>query len=132
MLVSVDAEQNVVGHRRRRRVRSVEEKLRLVGLTYDPSTSVAEVAQRHGVNANLLFTWRRQLSPQRIAAALAESGPPQSFAIVDVIAAAPAEPGQSFGGVIEIELPGGARVRVDAQVDQTALVRVLSALKAVS
>ena len=33
-------------------------------------------------------------------------------------------------GQIEIELPGGARVRVDAQVSEPALRRVLSALKA--
>lgn len=32
-------------------------------------------------------------------------------------------------GVIEIDLPDGARVRVDAFVDGRALARVLSALK---
>jgi hypothetical protein len=32
-------------------------------------------------------------------------------------------------GVIEIDLPAGARVRVDALVDARALARVLSALK---
>ena len=46
----------------------------------------------------------------------------------------PGEPWQPSGpegraGVIEIALPGGARVRVDALVDGRALTRVLSALK---
>ena len=35
-------------------------------------------------------------------------------------------------GLMEVELPGGARVRVDAQVDELALRRVLVALKAVA
>ena len=43
----------------------------------------------------------------------------------------PAQPSGPEGqaGVIEIDLPGGARVRVDALVDGRALARVLSALK---
>jgi transposase len=46
----------------------------------------------------------------------------------------PSEPRRPAGlearpGVIEIDLPCGSRVRVDAAVDARALVRVLSALK---
>ena len=33
---------------------------------------------------------------------------------------------------MEIDLPGGARLRLDAQVDEEALRRVLAALKAAS
>lgn len=44
-------------------------KRRVVALTLEPGASVARIAQRHGVNANLLFTWRRQL--QQTAAAVA-------------------------------------------------------------
>jgi transposase len=36
---------------------------------------------------------------------------------------------ETRAGVIEIDLPDGARVRVDAFVDGRALARVLSALK---
>ena len=36
---------------------------------------------------------------------------------------------ESRGGVIEIDLPDGARSRVDAWVDGRALARVLGALK---
>jgi transposase-like protein len=43
----------------RRRLRSVEEKRRIVEETLVPGTSVAEIARRHGLNANLLFGWRR-------------------------------------------------------------------------
>jgi hypothetical protein len=41
------------------------------------------------------------------------------------IIAAPAQP----SGLIEIVLPGGISVRVDAQVDDRALRRVLTALR---
>src|SRR5216683_4754013 len=45
--------------KRRRRVRSAEEKRRIVAETYEAGASVSEVARRHDVNTNLLFTWRR-------------------------------------------------------------------------
>jgi transposase len=45
---------------RRRRFWSSDEKRRMVADSFAPGASVSEVAQRYGVNANLLFTWRRQ------------------------------------------------------------------------
>ena len=39
----------------RRRLRTVEEKTKIVQETLAPGVSVAEVARRHGLNANLLF-----------------------------------------------------------------------------
>jgi transposase-like protein len=42
-----------------RRKYSVAEKLSMVDETRQPGASVPEVAQRHGVNANLLSVWRR-------------------------------------------------------------------------
>ena len=53
-------EQIVCGRVRRRQRRSIEEKLGMVEKTFEPGASVAEVARAHGVNANLLFTWRRK------------------------------------------------------------------------
>jgi transposase len=32
----------------------------MVAESFTPGASVSKVAQRYGVNANLLFTWRRQ------------------------------------------------------------------------
>jgi transposase-like protein len=37
------------------------EKQRLVAETLAPGASVSRVAQRYDINANLLFTWRRQV-----------------------------------------------------------------------
>ena len=43
----------------KRQFRSLEEKLRIVEETSRPGASVAAVALRNGVNANLVFGWRR-------------------------------------------------------------------------
>lgn len=45
---------------RRRQFRSVEQKRQMVQETLAPGASVAIIARRHGVNANQLFSWRRQ------------------------------------------------------------------------
>ena len=42
-----------------RRMRSLAEKRAIVAETRVPGASVAAVARRHGMNANLLFNWRR-------------------------------------------------------------------------
>src|SRR6266567_8072880 len=43
----------------KRRYRALEEKRRIVEETLAEGTSVALVARAHGVNANLVFNWRR-------------------------------------------------------------------------
>ena len=43
----------------RRRSWSDAEKRRIVAETLCPGASVADIARRHGVNANLVFNWRR-------------------------------------------------------------------------
>jgi len=43
-----------------RRKYTIAEKRKMVEETRIPGASVPEVAQRHGVNANLLSVWRRQ------------------------------------------------------------------------
>ena len=42
-----------------RRMRTLEEKLAIVREVMRPGTSVAAVARKHDMNANLLFAWRR-------------------------------------------------------------------------
>ena len=46
--------------RRKRRSWTLEEKRRIVGESLEDGASLAEVARRHDLNANQLFTWRRQ------------------------------------------------------------------------
>ena len=51
----------ITGTARRRRWTS-EQKLRIIGETYEPGESVSAVARRHGVAANLVFRWRRLMN----------------------------------------------------------------------
>jgi transposase len=57
----------ITGPARRRRW-STEQKLRIIEESYEPGTSVSEVARRHGVAANLLFRWRKLLADGGAAA----------------------------------------------------------------
>jgi transposase-like protein len=50
---------SVTGPRTRKR-RAIQEKLEIVRETLQSEASVAVIARRHGVNANQVFTWRRQ------------------------------------------------------------------------
>lgn len=47
------------GERPTRRMRTLEEKRKIVAEAMQPGVSVAAVARQHGVNANLLFGWCR-------------------------------------------------------------------------
>jgi transposase len=44
----------------RRRTRSLDERKRIVEEALTPGVSVAAVARRHGLNANLIFKWIRR------------------------------------------------------------------------
>lgn len=83
-----------------------------------PGAVVKAVADRHDVHPNLLHHWRRQVRRA--------SGRKVNFLPVSVTA----EGKRSVvdGGLIEIDLGNGVRVRVDGGVDEAALGRVLRAL----
>jgi transposase-like protein len=80
---------------------------------------VTEVARRYDVHPNLLHHWRRQ------ARRGSASGSRLNFLPVAV---AERRPVVAEAGMIEIELDGGLRVRVDAAVDEAALAKVLRVL----
>ena len=50
----------------KRRYRALEEKRRIVEETLSEGASVALVARTHGVNANLVFSWRRLYQAGRL------------------------------------------------------------------
>jgi transposase len=131
----------VITRGERRRRWSVEQKREIAAESLEPGISPITVARRHAISSGLLYTWRRQL----LEGSLGTSAPPVArFARVDV-RALPTDPGSAPppslpqpgptpnsmnhpDGMIEIALPGGVSVRVDAQVDSGALRRVLAAL----
>jgi transposase len=121
-----DDEGDGSGGERRRRSWKKDEKRRIVAESLEDGASVAEVARRHGLNANLLFTWRRQLAaaapePEERATILPVT---VTFLPLPPVAATPAV----ASGRMEITLAGGEKIVVGADVEAAALARVVKAL----
>lgn len=126
-MLDVGEKRAVSGKEGPRRLWSADLKRRIVAESFEPGASVAEVARRHGVNANLLFTWRRRFveagsAKPREAASLV----PVAIAAEDLPAILP--PSSGSGGRMEIVLSSGERVIVGADVEAAALARVIKAL----
>jgi transposase len=69
---------DATGGKRSRRSWSDEAKRRIVEEAVAPGASVADIARRYGVNANLLFNWRKaaRASSSATAAAVSASAAP--------------------------------------------------------
>jgi transposase len=67
-LKSTSPALQAISGKRPRRSWSAEEKRLIVDEAVLPGASVADIARRHGVNANLVFTWRkRELAASSVA-----------------------------------------------------------------
>lgn len=115
------------GGGRRRQLWSIDRKQQIIAESLEPGASVAQVAQRHGVNANLLFTWRRQQSAARLAV---DREAPQLVPVTITAKPVSGVPAAASGpvGRMEIVLGAGERIIVGADVDTAALARVIKAL----
>ena len=60
---------NATGGKRTRRSWSDEAKQRIVAEAVVPGASVADIARRYGVNANLVFNWRKAARAASVVAA---------------------------------------------------------------
>ena len=109
---------------RKRRSWTLDEKRRIVDESLEDGASLAEVARRHDLNANQLFTWRRQFGIEAVE--LKNLAPILPVTITSEIAAEDSDPGSS--GQMEIVLAEGDRILVWSDVDSAALTRVLKAL----
>jgi transposase len=119
-----------VAKRQQRRFWTTEQKRRIVAEARAYGASVAAVARRHHLNANLLFTWMRDpqfaedaLAPVLLPVEVVDEAQEETPAAVT--SASPRSP-------IEIEAPCGLRVRCDDTVDEATLIRVLSAIRRAS
>ena len=121
-----------------RRRYTIAEKRAMVEETQRRGASVPEVAQRHRVNANLLFVWRRLYIQGVLTEEPTSAKPPLLPVKVSTPTLLPSErpkvrvgkiPAQEpGGGSIEIEFAGGVRLRVRGRVDRATLARVMSLL----
>jgi transposase len=116
---------------RRRKYRrwSAEEKRSICRETRAPGVSVAQVARRHALNANLIFKW---LKDRRFAPADAVEAAPVFLPVeihgAEVPAARMASPGHGAHGRVEIVLATAHRLIVEGPFDGDALARLLSVL----
>jgi transposase len=128
----------VITRGERRRVWSLELKREIVAESLGPALTPTEVARKHGISSGLLYNWRRQILDEQMALA---GRPLPSFSRVEIeptrtapmtqrLESVPPQPVASPrpSGLIEIVLPNGVTLRVDAAVDEKALRRVLVAL----
>ena len=126
----------------RRRSWTPEQKREIVGESLGPELTPTEVALKHGISTGQLYTWRQQMvsvpgavvGRPRPRFTAVELSPPSPEPTPPALTAPPApetaerSPGLP-AGLIEILLPGGVSLRVDAQVDGRALRCVLQALE---
>jgi transposase len=111
-------------------------KRALVERSLQAGASVAAIAQESGINANLLFNWRRlhlrgQHSANVVATPAARLLPVSVVADTAVTRPPPSMPMRAPTGVIEIDI-GGARVRLRGVIDEASLRCVLQALSALA
>ena len=131
----------IVARVERRRKWTIEEKAALIAEVEAEGGKVRLVARRHRVSESLLYNWRSAW--KAAAAAAIGSSEAVEFVPLGVFGEAnngapsmlppPAPPRsrqpESRAGAIEIALPNGSRVSVDAFVNEKALSRVLRAMK---
>lgn len=124
----------VITRNDRRRTWTLDQKREIVAESLGPGLTPTEVARKHAISSGQLYTWRQQVLGGQMT--LLSHGP-SDFAQVEMTPApqppdAPDDknsaPVTRSAGLIEITLPSGVMLRVDATVDATALRRVLTAL----
>jgi transposase len=134
----------VLGRVERRRRFSVEQKLAVLSEATAPGANMSAVARRHGLLPAQVYKWRRLAElgvigvpgaselPSFVAIEIAQDVPslpvPAAAAKPTIVPRETPRRQHRKNGLIEIELGGGRRVRVDRDVDAAALERVLDVL----
>jgi transposase-like protein len=118
-----------------RQFRSLEDKLQIIAEARAPGASVAAIARKHGVNANLVFVWMRQQEHGVLSARTRQSRPKllavtvSPAATIDEPRRDPAPRPLSPTAHLEITLPDGTCVRAFGAVPTGRLERVLRLLR---
>jgi transposase len=121
----------VVTRGERHRRWSEEDRARVLTEAMAPGAIASHVARRFGVSSGQFYTWRKAMLLRATACGCKSELAKADFAEVRLSAPDP-KPAPALAvsptGVMEIALPGGALIRVDAAVDGAALGRVLAVL----
>jgi transposase len=115
--------------------RSAQEKRRIVLETLKPGASVALIARQHSVNANQVFSWRRQYRRGGLGRVGGEHEAKLLPVQIHQPAAEPAERGvrrasrsREALGRMEIEFADGQRLKVRGRIEAEALRAVIREL----
>jgi transposase len=115
-----------------RRRRSASERRLIVEETLEAGTSVARVAQRHGINANQIFHWRRLYRDGHLGA-LPQSGmkllPVSLIEEAEAVKPTLAVDSPASAGAIHVELPGEVRISIEGRADPATVRAVLESLR---
>jgi transposase len=140
------AEVEIIARVERRRKWTAEEKAALLEEVEAEGGKVSVVARRHRISESVLYNWRAALKAAAAASQVPVATPfiplgvfggstPRDPALLAKSQPSVPEPplpirsSDSGVGGIEIVLPNGVRVSVDAFVNEKALSRVLRAMK---
>ena len=124
--------------RRTKRLWTDEEKRSICLQTMAAEVSVAQVARRYALNANMIFKWLRDA---RYAAGSAQGGvDAQVFLPIEIVNPTRSEPARPVlpnnvlpnsvlpDCLLEIEIAGGHRLRVSGSYDPEMLARLIRGL----
>lgn len=139
-----DIDEEGGAERATRRIRTLDEKLAILKEAGEPGASIAAVARKHGMNANLLFGWRRMqrrgllegqrhapavpLLPVKITTPTLTPSDPASGRVLRSRGSRTAPPDAAMDSCVELHLPDGLRVRLYGQAQRTVLDRILEHL----
>jgi transposase len=126
----------VITRNDRRRIWTPEQKREIVAESLGPGLTPTEVARKHTISSGQLYTWRQQVLGRQMT--LLSRATPDFTQVEMTPAPQPSDASDEAPrpsvtppcpmGLIEIVLPSGVTLRVDAEVDAAALDRVLAAL----
>ena len=119
-----------VSNRRGRPNYPLEFKHRLAVAACEPGVSVAKLSLAHGINANMLFKWRRQYRAGEFGVAGAEGAvliPVCATSLEQVVPAGSEPKHEPVTACIEIDI-AGATIRLRGAVDGIQLRMVLRCL----
>ena len=119
-----------------RRIRTLEEKLKILAEAAKPGASVALVARKHEVNANLVFAWRRlqrrglleerRHAPPLLPVNITEPTiTPTSRSARAVKAGAADKVATRLGSAVEVIVGEQFKIRLEGEAQRLVLARLL-------
>jgi transposase len=119
----------------RRRKWPAEVKARIMEEALAPGSTIASVADRHGIARSQVYGWLKKARAGKLPGISLSPAASTAFVPIKVEEAAPAAPTRSRAeaavrraGVVEIGLTNGRSLKVDEEIDPAVVARLAAAL----